>query len=446
MAAALLPAGCASTSGPAASPDENREAVSPPPLEPAPSAEASALSDARDAYARRHFIQGLTRARLEEHAAAVRQYEKALQAAPEAPAILSALAEARAAQGDLSTALYHARQARRFASAGAPEARHYRRQVARLLGRGGQPREALAAYEALADSSDDGASPELLAEMLPLYRETGNADGVERTLKALIRQAPQKSAARRRALARLYRRQGRREEAAALERRLAASPAASAGSARRTAPSGRPAPAGSEAETPARLVERARALRSGNEKAEDGGDASKQAARLLRRALRQDSTQAGALALLGEMRLAAGAFAEAADLLARSLDQDPRAPERWAQTARAHLEAGRAARAAATAEEGLLLFPGRLPLLRTRAAALQQAGQRAEAARVFEKALRVLETDDRLDTADGATQAARFHESLARLHERLGHPEEAARHRRQARALRERLGTAANGS
>lgn len=435
LTAALL-AGCASTSGPADS-GANGEGK-PPDREPAASATAPALADARDAYARRHFIQGLTRARLGEHEAAVRQYEKALRAAPEAPAVLSALAEALAAQGDLSTALYQAKQARRFAGKERPEASHYRRQVARLYRRSGQPREALAAYEALADSSsDDGTPPALLAEMLPLYRETGNAAGIERTLKALIRRTPQKRNARRRALARFYRRQDRPEEAAALERRLSPA-AANADSARRAASSsGRTAPTESEANTPAQLVERARALRSGE--STDGN-----AERLLRRALRQDSTHAEALALLGQVRLEAGASAEAADLLGRSLEQNPRALECWVQAAQAHLEAGQPARAAATAAEGLLLFPGQLPLLRARATALMRAGQHAEAVRPFEEALRVLETDDRLESADGAAQAARFHESLARLHERLGNAEEAARHRRQARALRERLGTAAN--
>jgi tetratricopeptide (TPR) repeat protein len=398
VAGALLMAGCASASGPA-SPSGAKEEVAEP--------------RDRDAYARRHFVRGLTHARLGKHAAAVRQYEKALRAAPEAPAILSALAEALAAQGDLSMALYQSRQARRFAEAGTPAARHYERQRARLLGRGGQPREALALYEALADSSTGATGAALLAEMLPLYRKVGDSAGVERVRARLARQAPQ-----RRGL-----------------------PARPDSSARPRAPSQEAAPARASGQQAAlgQLVKRARALRS-EQGAEAGGDPE----RLLRRALRQDSTHAGALALLGAVRLEAGAPAEAAALLARSLEHDPRAPKRWAQAARAHLEAGQAGRAAATAREGLLLFPGQVPLLRVRATALAQAGQRAEAARRLEEALRVLEADGRLQRPDGAAQAARLHEALARLNDRLGHAEEAVRHRRRARTLREQIGTAAN--
>jgi tetratricopeptide (TPR) repeat protein len=493
--AASLGSGCASSATGRA--DTEAETPAPRRAQPAPAkrpgAAEEALGEANDAYARRHLIRGLTRARVGDTASAVRHYRRALEAAPEAPAVLSALADAQAARGDLSTALYHARRARRFGTAAAADGNddaHYTRQLARLYRQAGQTEQAVATYQALlerapddrralrslarlqagagqpqraldayerltdghADAPPTGPPVAILTEMLELYRRTGDAAGTERTLNALIRRAPDRNA-HRRALAQLYRKRDRPSEAAAvLEEALTHAPTdpettALLADAYRAA--GRPEQAAAlEEQSAARfdaagasadqLAERARLrYRDG-----DAGDATE---RLLREALAKDSTHAASLALLGRLRFEAGAFAEAAALLGRALAQDPRAPKRWARAAQAFLEAGRPARAAAMADEGLLLFPGRLALLRAHATALARDEQPAAAARRFEDALRVMKAEGLLDDGAAAApveRAARFHDTLARLYDRQDAPEKARRHREQARTLRERLQTA----
>ena len=380
-----------------------------------------ALGEAKDRYARRHFIQGLTQARLGDTTAAVRHYQRALEAAPKAPALLSALADAQAAQGDFSTALYHARRARRFGDstearyprrlarlyrqagqparaaetyrallARFPDDRRVLRSLARLHTEAGRPRKALDAYERLGERSS--LAPAVLTEMLALYRQMSDAAAL---------------------LTETYRAAGRLEKAAALEKRFRFDAATA---------------------TADQLAGRARTRYQSDE--------TETAERLLERALEKDSVHAEALALLGQLRFEAGAFAEAADVLERSLAQDPRAPTRWTRAAQAFLKADRPARAATVAEEGLLLFPGRLPLLRAHATALMRDGQHAGAIRRFEEALRVMKADGLLDGTAHAEQAARFHDALARLYDRQSAPDEARRHRQQARSLRKRLRTA----
>ena len=478
---ALLLGGCATASSPAGA-----EPAGPQHAETPPAAEASS-DEKKEASARRQLIRGLTRARLGDPAEAVRHYENALQAAPEAPAVLSALAEALAAQGDFSTALYHTEQARRLA----PSEPHYHRQLAHLHRRAGQPtqaldtyqallarfpgddearlamarlyaeqnraKQALDAYETLAERTD--LAPALYGEMLALYRRVGDSSRVEWTLKALIDEEPRENA-HRRTLARFYQRQGRPQAAFPLLRKTLqhdpgdAEAAALLADAYRAA--GRPeeasalkrraaVPQDSASEPRAsagRLVERARPL---HQRALDGAaNAAEKATRLLERALEKDPAHGEALTLLGDLRFESGAFAEAAALLTRALAKNPRAPRRWARAAEAHLRADQPQQAATTADEGLLLFPGQVPLLRVHATALMRTGRDAEAASRLEEALRVMRTDGLLDGTDHAAQAARFHETLARLYARQGKTERAAQHRRQARALRERLRTASN--
>jgi tetratricopeptide (TPR) repeat protein len=436
---------------------------------------AGALGEAKDRYARRHFIQGLTQARLGDTTAAVRHYQRALEAAPKAPALLSALADAQAAQGDFSTALYHARRARRFGDstearyprrlarlyrqagqparaaetyrallARFPDDRRVLRSLARLHTEAGRPRKALDAYERLGERSS--LAPAVLTEMLALYRQTSDAAGIERTLQALIQQAPERNE-HRRALARFYRQQERPQKAVApLERALEHDPTDADAAALLTETyraAGRP-------EKAAALEKRFRFdaatatadQLAGRARTRYQNDETETAERLLERALEKDSVHAEALALLGQLRFEDGAFAEAADVLERSLAQDPRAPTRWTRAAQAFLKAGRPARAATVAEEGLLLFPGRLPLLRAHATALMRDGQHAGAIRRFEEALRVMKADGLLDGTAHAERAARFHDALARLYDRQSAPDEARRHRQQARSLRKRLRTA----
>ena len=464
--AILLLSGCASTS-----PAGSEAVLLAPPSD-------GDLDSAKEKYARRHFIRGLTRARLGDPDAAITHYEQALEAAPEAPALLSALAEAQAARGDLPTALYYAELAR---TAGA-ETAYYHRQLARLYRRAEQPEKALRAYRQLWDrfpddtdarlalarlqaetgragaalatyqmlSTHGAPSPALRAEMLALYRKTGDTQAAERALKALIRQEPQDNA-HRRALARFYRQQGRMQAALPLleevHRRtpgdaktaaLLAEVYRATGHPEDAAALERRAPADAAGATAAHFVERARPLyrRATGSAASADAETTRAATRFLEQALEKNPAHAEALAMLGALRFQAGAFAEAAALLTRSLDENPRAPERWSRAANAYLNAGQPERAAAVADEGLLLFPGQLPLLHAHATALMQTEQDDAAIRRFEEALRVMRADGLLKDGQHAVQAARFHAALARLYSRQGRSEQSDRHHERARALR----------
>ena len=469
--------GCASSAPP------NTSSQPAPSLENATSEAvwaSSELSDSKEAYARRQFIKGLTRAQIGDSASAIDHYEKALQAAPETPTLLSALAEVQATQNDLSTAIYHAQEARRLA----PEEVHYHHQLARLYQRAGQvrraiqtyqhllerfpsarearlslarlyaeqgeARKALATYEVLAEPT----SPLLLEEMLSLYRTVDDPEGIEHTLKTLIQQAPEGNDEYRRTLAQFYQSRGRPQAAVPLLENLleqnpddAKAAALLANVYRATGRAEDAAALGNQSSasitaTADQLVERAR---SHYRRAVKGApDAEQTTVHLLEKALQKDSTHAEALALLGELRFETGAFPQAAELLKRALTQNPRAPERWARAAEAYLEAGQPERAAAVADEGLLLFPGQVPLLHARATALMRMGQDAAAVRHLEEALHVMRIDGLLESTAHTIQAAQFHDTLARLYARQGKSDQATHHRKRARALRESLSTASN--
>jgi len=380
--------------------------------------------------ARTLFVRGMTQSYLEDYEEAVALFEKALDLAPEEPAILIALAEAEAARGNEPSALYYARQARNRAG----EQPYYHRQLAEMLREAGRPQEALATYrtlldsfpnnrqgrlalarlqaelqqptdalrtyETLVDSSDRPRQPQVYREMLTLYRTVGDTEGQERVLNTLL--DLQGSVPRyHRLLARLYLEQDRYKEALphfeALLRKTPPSPQLLSRLKMLYDRTGQPEKAealwdsfDAKKTSPDQLVTRARSTYKDASRSPDSSTVAT-AAHLLEKALERDSTHVDALTLLGRIRYESGDYARAAQLLDRATDENPRSPERWETAASAHLKANRPQRARRVAEDGLLLFPGRPALLRTLAFAHLRLGNNEAAQSHFRDALTKIE-------------------------------------------------------
>jgi tetratricopeptide (TPR) repeat protein len=414
--------------------------------------------------AQRLLVRGMTRAYVGDTEAAITIYEKALQKAPREASILSALADAHAAEDDATSALFYARQARDAAPSNPayhrqlarlqrstgrleeaiatyreitrrfPDDREARRHLAETLARADRPREAIDTYNRILQSAPAGEA-EIRQEMLSLYRTLGDAGGVERTLQALIDLRPTDRSYRLE-LGRQYRESGRIQDAIEVYRDLLAShpsdPALVSDLAALYWRADRPERADSllrrytrpEAATPEQLVGRAQALyRGAAADAPSDPGLTETVTRLLETALDRAPSNATALQLLGQIRYEAGRYAEAGSLLTRALDQNPKAPKQWILAASAHLQADQPDLAAETAEEGLLLFPGQYPLVRTAAFAhLRTQNNRQALARMQE----AVDLSADADTISSTRRADLF-EGLGTLHRRLGDEAEARR-------------------
>ena len=439
---------------------------------PARAQAQSASTSAVDAstQAQRLLVRGMTRAYVGDTEAAIAIYEKALQKAPREAAILSALADAHAAQDDATSALFYARQARDQAPSNAayhkqlarlqrstgrleeaiatyreiarrfPDDRDARRHLAETLARADRPREAIDTYNQILQSAP-AAETEIRREMLSLYRTLEDAGGIERTLQALIELRPADRSYRL-DLGRHYRQNGRVRDAIEVYRDLLAShpsdPALVSDLAALYWRADQPERADSllrrytrpEAATPEQLVGRAQALyRGAAADAPSDSGMTETITRLLETALDRAPSNATALQLLGQIRYEAGRYAEAGSLLTRALDQNPKAPDRWTLAASAHLQAGQPDLAAETAEEGLLLFPGQYPLVRTAAFAHLQTQNNRQALDRMQEAVDLSADADTISS----TRRADLFEGLGTLHRRLG--DEAAARRAWERAL-----------
>lgn len=427
--------------------------------QPVPTAR-DAPADLADRRAQSLFVRGLTEAYLADYDEAVSYFEKALEAAPEAPALLLALGEAEAARDNVTSALYYARQARdrgnhphyhqslaellRSANRPREAATAYRtlldsfpdqpdarRALAALQADLDQPRAALRTYEALIESTERPQPDSVYADMLALYEEVGDAAGQERMLRTLIERRRSARPYRRklgallveqeryeeavplyegllretpnapRLLSRLkmlYDRTGQTEAAEALWQRFSSADA-----------------------SPDQQVQRARLLyEKARRPAADLDSASiAPAVALLRSVLDADSTHLGALDLLGTLYYETGAYARAAPVLQRALDENPRDPDRWARAAAAFLKAGQPQTAATVAEEGRLLFPGRTSLLRTLATASLRLGDSDAALSHYRTAI-----EEEGEDAPDSTRAA-LYAGMGRAHSRLGQARQA---------------------
>lgn len=410
-------------------------------------------------HARQLLVRGMTQAFLEDYDAAIAYFEQALELAPQEATVLSALADAHAAQDDLTSALFYAREAREYAPANPA----YALQLARLqrtanrpadaidtytsiverfpssvdawhaLGQlhadQGRPDAALQAYESLLEHAT-GDRADVHAEMLPLYRDTDDDAGLERSLKALTDLRPTDPLYPR-LLGQLYAQQGRVNAAIALYESLLDDASPGVDIVMHLSTLYRRTGATDEAESLLRrfidddgastdqLVQRARALYEDGTADASAPDTSlvEAAERLLRQALDQSPDDPRALELLGTLRFEDGAYAEAGALLERALQQNPRAPERWTRAATAFYRAGLPERAVTVADEGLLLFPGQFDLARVAGLALTELGRNNEALRQVDEAIRLLD-DIQVDTV--ASARAELLAAKGRLHHRLG--------------------------
>jgi tetratricopeptide (TPR) repeat protein len=159
------------------------------------------------------------------------------------------------------------------------------------------------------------------------------------------------------------------------------------------------------------LIARAQPLYN---RASTDAEAAQAATRLLERAVEINPNQPDVLLMLGDLRFLEADFSTAARLLQRALDQNPRDPQLWLRAASAHLEAGDPEEAARIADEGLLLFPGQLPLLRVAGYSLMQTFHNDEAIARFEEMLAIIEEDAENQQVDQSEAMA----ALGLLHAR----------------------------
>ncbi len=275
------------------------------------------------------FLDGLTRAFLDDPAGAVARFREVLEKVPDQPAVLDALALSYAALGDLPLAQDAADAATRFA----PSNSHFALTAARIAEQRGDPRGAETRLETLLRQKPD-AIP-VLAEQARLLETRGAyADAL-----VLLEKLPPTSETLDRRLA-LYARAGDDaafQEAYAIRVRLAPPTA-----------------------TLLRYLGQHH-LR-GNRSAE-ARDAFEAALRLdpsdrdARQALATLTPDAGSETLApGYAAYVAGDFAASARLFQSDLDRDAGDVLRWAAAAMAHLEAGDAARAATLLDDARLIF------------------------------------------------------------------------------------------
>ncbi len=281
------------------------------------------------------FLEGLTRAFLDDHEGAIGKYRAVLEQVPAQPAVLDALAESYAATDQLALALAAADEATRSD----PANPFYALTAARIAQRRNDPSGAAARYDALLQRHPD--QPQALDALATLYESRG----ARAEAAALLERLP----ATPEVLARLLGLYASLDADAAFLRafdKLTGVAAPTAAQWRQLAAHhqrhGRPAEAQSAFE---------HAL------TRDPADRESQAALAAMGAPVTLSLSPSLAAY------AAGHLDEAARLLQADLDRDPRDPLRWAQAAMAYLEKGDVDRARQTIEDGRLIFFASPPLL-----------------------------------------------------------------------------------
>ncbi len=465
----LVVTGCATSTSPLRSPEiasDLRSAVR----------TSSNDSLSREMRAQQLFLRGMTEARLGRHEEALDLYDRALQLAPGTAAIFAAEAEAHSARGDDAATLRSLRRARAadaqntfyalqvaelHLSLGdrASAARAYTeildrspRNVDALYGLArtytvkGDLADAISTYERLID--EIGPDRDVQNQILQLYTRLDDAEGMERILGDMLEHQPH-DAELHRMLAEIYVKQDRSQAAVEeLIEALAANPSdvrtmlsladlyRSLGRSDEAEDLMREA-TDLETMTPSQLLLRAEALSAGAEK---DAEARAAAVRILERLLDLDPGNEQGLVLLGDLRLDEEAYDEAGELLYRSLEENPRNPQRWTEAANAFLQAGRLERAVDVADEGLMLFPGSLPLLQIAGYALMDAYENVDAIRRLEEAARIIREDE----SEDASGLADIYSALGLLYARTNEVEQSNRSYRQAIAIDPNNATALN--
>jgi tetratricopeptide (TPR) repeat protein len=420
----------------------------------------------------KYLIQGTTEAQLGDYREAILYFKTALDEAPNEPALLQALADAHEAQGDVATALFYARQARTHGT----ERPYYYHRLAELQQEAGDPQAALqtyqnllsrfpengAAYRAFAALQADLGRPEaaldtyntllqrvdrpsvaVYRKMLALYRRTGDADGIEKTLRILTERRPNNRTYRRR-LGEHYAEENRSERALDLLAPLARQQPADAALQQRVrrlsqetgrATGSRPADASSPSMKPGtmtteQLVQKARSAYDEALSSSAAPDSTRlrRAEALLQHALDRAAPPVAALSLRARIHRQKGEYRAAGQVLERALDKNPRDADRWTRAASAYRRAKEYKKAASVSEEGLLLFPGHAPLARTAAFARLRSGSPKRALDHFRKAL------DLFDDAASRAETAVLRAGLGLAYTHLDRPTDAAEAFEAARA------------
>ena len=433
--------------------------------------------DAAALQAQKLFVRGMTQAYLDNHDRAIGLYERALELAPNEAPILSAMADAQAAQDATDTAIFYAEQAQSVA----PDNMHYYKQLAELhraagntdaaisvyrtlttrfpgnkrvhlelanlLSESNQAQDAVALYEEV-EQQMGRATPQMYVKMLRLYRRLNDSENVARVLRALVDLRPEERLFTQ-LLGQYYLKEGQTDKAVRLyEKTLQSNPSdleTAMALADLYRERGRAAAADSllnrlsnmEGASADQLVRRARALQ---QRSRTSDDAAQQATQFLERALELEPDHEEALQMLGDLRYQAGAYGEAADLLKRALDQNPRVLQRWIHAAASYLQAGAPQNAVDVAEEGLLLFPDQIPLVRIAAQGLLTLNRNRAAIERFESLRELLTESSEASTDRRADVLA----TLGLLYNRVGDMEASDRAYEQAIALDEAHALALN--
>lgn len=410
----------------------------------------------------RSLIRGTTEAQLGDHEEAIQYFETALDKVPNSPTLLQALADAHAAQGELTTALFYARQAHTHGA----DRPYYHRRLAQLQEKAGASQAAREtyralldrfpdqhrAYQALAALQEEMGHPEsaldtyraLLARtnrppvavyrnMLALQRRVGTPQGVANTLQALVDRRPNDPTYRRQ-FGTHYAEQGRTEAALDLLAPLARQQPNDAGlqqQVRRLSqetdrtmaaiPSVDSSAANRENLSVDQLVQKAQSAYDKAVSSTTVPDSARlsRAEELLQTALARTSIPVPALDLLARIRQHTGNHREEATVLEKALEENPRDAARWTRAATAYLRAHRFEKAVSVAEEGLLLFPGEFSLARAAGFARLRSGDANRAVDQFQEVLNL-----RSDTAS-AEKTAEIHAGLGLAYTELDRPADA---------------------
>jgi len=416
----LLP-GCATTLAPAGPNDVASPLVT--------DFTATSVDDSDDSKAQQFFIRGLTQAFLDQHSDAIRLYEQALQHAPNSPAILSAVAESEEALGDMTNAFYYARLAcdldpdneyyfrqlaRMYLSIGDyenaadtygtliekfPDDVQAQYELARVFSLNNQPAEAIHVFETILESY--GEDFHARRELLRLYLQIGDEQNAEQTLLTLIEQQPHNTSFRR-MLGELYLRRDKPDQAVSLfEQTLEMNPAdfeVALGLAelyRRLGDTDKAdallerSIAGDRASS-SQLIAQAAHLYARIGENPEIAETIKQ---LLVRVLEKEPRHPDALFMLGDIFYLEENFEQAGVYLQQALQENPRDPQVWHQASLAYLQAGLAEQATEIADEGLLLFPGQVPILRLSGYAHMELYHNDVAISRFEETLNILLED-----------------------------------------------------
>lgn len=416
------------------------------PLAAQPATDVTPRDSLQVARAQQLFIQGLTRAYLDDHTGALPLYEEALRVAPDQPAVLAALAESHLALDTATSALLYAERAAALAPdepayhvvlagvqmvlerwdaaiatyetlvARYPDQPAYLAELAGLQAATRRNEAAIASYSRLLDRFGDDLR--VRGALLRLYDRSGNLPAVARTLESMLQLQPANDLAAR-LLTEVYLHLNQPREALRVLEAI-----------RTQLPD--------NAEVTARLADLyhttgrtgdAAALRrdyppSSDEHSPSGDQAITGVAEtitLLENRLQANPKDAFALQQLGTIKFEAAVYGEAATLLNRAVQQNPRDPDLWASAVRASLYANRPEPAVRLADDALLLFPGQLHLLRLATEASLAAAQARDAVGYAEEALAVLKADE----PDNLAAHAELLALIGTAHQQLGDSEKA---------------------